>query len=755
MSILMTRRMAHWSRLRRQLLQGVGAFAVAVVALPLQGQAQDAAGSGMVLEEIIVTATKRATSNKDTPIAIAAVSGDAIEKSQAFSLESFARLNPSIQINNRGAGDNQIIVRGISSAGKPTVGLYFDETVITGLGLDGGSDNQPNIQLHDIERVEVLKGPQGTLFGASSMSGTVRVITNKPVMDEVSGKVTVSAADVKGGNGFFQGEAVVNAPLVEDKIAVRAVVWGDTGGGYIDQESATLSKRDTNDQEVKGGRFSLKATPSERLSILLTALHQEIEVDGTQYYDYDTGPYLATADTLQPFNDNTDIYSAVIDYSLDFGTITATTSYLDRNFYLARDSTPTARRFGIPALLDYHQAQDLSNWSSELRFASDFDGPFQIVTGAFYAEQRSDSESAALVADGTTGTARCDFHADCVAAGYATDDINSAFSKTATDQYALFAEGNYTLTEALTATVGIRYYDADISEYKVTTQSLRFPSSPVQTTDSVALDESTSEDKISYNFALNYAATDDTSFYGRIASGFRPGGTNDADGAAQYGVSVPGRYTSDTLWNYEAGVKSYFFDRAAFAELSVYRIDWSGQQISVTDSGGTFAYIANAGKSRVNGVEFQINAKPTPALTVNFGITYTDSKLSEDLPATASAAGYDGDRIPYTPKWSFGGQVSYETGLSSEIDGYLSGNFNYRGSSYTEFNETNDNFQRLDDYFLLGLRAGLRYENWDASLYVENLTDKAAEIGLRVTGDGYRVYTTRPRTVGLTLSTSF
>ncbi|MFV3077370.1 TonB-dependent receptor [Niveispirillum fermenti] len=740
--------------LRAQLLRCGGLLAIAALAAPLPALAQDG-GSGLVLEEIIVTATKRATTNKDTPIAIAAVTGDSIEKSQAFSLESFSRLNPSIQINNRGAGDNQIIVRGISSAGKPTVGLYYDETVITGLGLDGGSDNQPNIQMHDVERVEVLKGPQGTLFGASSMSGTVRIITNKPQMDEVSGKITVSGAGVKGGNGFYQGEAVLNAPLVEDKLAARAVVWGDTGGGYIDQVSTTRNLRNTNDQEVWGGRFTLRAEPTDRLSILLTALHQQIKVDGTQYYDYSAGPYIAEADTLQPFNDNTDLYSAVIDYELDFGTITATTSYLDRNFFLARDSSPTARRFGIPALLDYHQAQDLTNWSSELRFASSFDGPFQVVAGGFYAEQRADSISAALVADPVTGMARCRFHLDCVAAGRATDDINSATSATSIDQYALFTEANYDLTEGLTATAGIRYYNADIAERKVTTQGLRFPTSPVQSTPAVALDESTSEDKISYNFALNYTANEDVSFYARVASGFRPGGANDADGAAQYGVTVPGRYTSDTLWNYEAGVKSYLFDRSVFAELSVYRIDWSGQQISVTDPGGTFAYIANAGKSYVNGVEFQVNARATSELSFNFGITYTDSQLSEDLPATSAAAGFDGDRIPYTPRWSFGGQVTYETDLSDTVEGYLTGNFSYRGASFTEFNSTNANYQRLDDYLLLGLRAGARFGTWDASLYVDNLTDKAAEIGLRVTGDGYRVYTTRPRTIGATVSTTF
>src|SRR5262245_40551218 len=204
------------------------ALAATVAATVVNAQEQ-------VVDEIVVTATKRETTMKDTPAAIAAVSGNAIRESQAFSLESFSRLDPSIQVNNRGVGDNQIIVRGIASSGKPTVGMYFDEAVITGLGLDGGSDNQPNIQLHDMERVEILKGPQGTLFGAGSMSGTVRFITNKPDLSKPSFGFSASGAGVKDGNELYQGEAMANVPLIEDKLAARAVVWGDTGGGYINQ----------------------------------------------------------------------------------------------------------------------------------------------------------------------------------------------------------------------------------------------------------------------------------------------------------------------------------------------------------------------------------------------------------------------------------------------------------------------------------------------------------------------------------------
>jgi len=737
------------TRMARRMGQAV-ALAATAAATVVNAQEQP------VLEELVVTATKRETTLKDTPAAIAAVSGDAIRESQSFSLESFTRLDPSIQVNNRGVGDNQIIVRGIASSGKPTVGLYYDEAVITGLGLDGGSDNQPNIQLHDLERIEILKGPQGTLFGAGSMSGTVRFITNKPNLSKQSFGFTGSAASVKDGNALYQGEAVANLPIAEDKVGLRAVVWGDTGGGYIEQVRNGTRHDDVNDQTVWGTRLTLGSKLSDNLTLTLMGLYQESEADGSQYFEFGRDDYQNISPTKEPFDDEIKLFSAVADYDAGFGTFTGTVSYMDRELFLSRDSTPTATRFNLGVDLAYHQDQDISNLSSEFRFSSAFDGPAQVVAGVFYAEQESDARNAALVADRATGAARCTFHADCVSAGFARDDINSATGNVTIDQFAAFAQTDYQFTDQLTATLGLRYYTADIGQRTITTQALRHPVfSPVQTADVLSLDEDTSENEMSYNFALTYKLTGDTTLYSRIASGFRPGGANDSDAAAQQGVIAPAKYESDTLWSYEVGAKTYFMRRMFYTEVALYRINWSDQQISVTDPGGTFVYIANAGKSYVNGFEFQINAQPTDSLSFNLGATYTDSKLSEDMPSTAQTSGFDGDRIPYTPKWSYAGQVQYEVPFSSALTGYASTNFNYRGESFTNFNSQSDDYQKLDSYFLVGLRAGVRVDSWDAGLFVDNVTDEVPQIGLRVTGDGYRVYTTRPRTVGLRVSTNF
>lgn len=740
------------ARMARWIGEGVAlAAAASAVATPPVANAQET-----VVEEIVVTATKRLTITKDTPAAVSAVGGETIRDSQSYSLESFTRLDPSIQVNNRGLGDNQIIVRGISSSGKPTVGLYYDEAVITGLGLDGGSDNQPNIQLHDLERVEILKGPQGTLFGAGSMSGTVRFITNEPDLSQQSFAFAGAAANVDDGNALYRGEAVANLPIVNDRLGLRAVAWGDTGGGYIEQERDGRLHEDVNDQTVWGTRLTLASKLSDAFTLTLMGLYQESEADGSQYFEFGEGAYRNISPTQEPFEDEIKLFSAVADYDVGFGMFTGTVSYTDRQLYLSRDSTPTARRFNLPIDLAYHQDQDIANLSSELRFSSAFDGPAQFVAGVFHAEQESEARNAALVADPATGLARCNFHADCVASGFAMDDVNSGTGEVTIDQFAAFAEANYQLTQKLGATVGLRYYTADIEQRTITTQALRFSiTSPVQAADILSLDESTSENEMSYNFALAYALTDDTSLYSRIASGFRPGGANNSDAAAQQGVIAPDKYESDRLWSYEVGAKTYFLNRMFYTEVALYRINWSDQQISATDPGGTFVYIANAGKSYVNGFELQINAQPTDALSFNFGATYTDSRLSEDMPARSQTSGFDGDRIPYTPKWSYAGQVQYQVPLSASLTGYASTHFNYRGESYTNFNSQADDYRELDDYFLVGLRAGVRFESWDAGIFVDNVTDEVPEIGLRVTGDGYRVYTTRPRTLGLRVSTSF
>ncbi|HEY0683486.1 MAG TPA: TonB-dependent receptor [Steroidobacter sp.] len=728
------------------------AVALAATAAVTVANAQE-----VVLEELVVTATKRETTMKDTPAAIAAVSGDAIRESQAFSLESFTRLDPSIQVNNRGVGDNQIIVRGISSSGKPTVGLYFDEAVITGLGLDGGSDNQPNIQLHDMERVEVLKGPQGTLFGAGSMSGTVRFITNKPDLSQSAFGFSGSAASVKDGNELYQGEFMANVPLIQDKLGARAVVWGDSGGGYIDQTSSAGFAENVNDQSIWGGRLILASQVTDALKVTATGLYQESEADGSQYFEFGEPDYQNISPTLEPFEDETRLFSLVADYTTDFGVFTATSSYMDRELFFSRDSTPTARFFGLPFDLAYHQGQDISNWSSEVRFASTFDGPVQFVAGAFYAELESEIHNAALFVFDDSGVAPCRFHEDCVANGFASNDINSAINQTNIDQLALFSEVEYKFADQWTGTLGIRYYDADIFEGKIETQAL---ARPPQAVPQVLLNETVSEDELSYNFALAYAATDDTTFYARIASGFRPGGVNDWRSAAARDVIVPPKYDSDTLWNYEVGVKSYSFDRALYTEVSLYRIDWSDQQISLQDPNAIFAYIGNAGKSYVNGVELQINAQPTDSLTLNLGATYTDSRLSEDMPLPPLPSipyGREGDRVPYSPKWSFAGSAQYEIPFSSDVTGYAGTTFNYRSVSYTAFNSTfgPTNYQELDDYFLMGVRVGVRYGSWDTSIFVDNVTDEVPDLGLRVTGDGYRVYTARPMTAGLRVSTRF
>jgi outer membrane receptor protein involved in Fe transport len=291
---------------------------------------------------------------------------------------------------------------------------------------------------------------------------------------------------------------MANVPLIQDKLGARAVVWGDSGGGYIEQTSTAGFKENVNDQSVWGGRLILATQLTDALKITATGLYQETEADGSQYFEFGQPDYQNISPTLEPFEDETKLFSLVADYTTDFGTFTATSSYMDRELYFSRDSTPTARFFGLPFDLAYHQGQEISNWSSEVRFASAFDGPVQIVAGAFYAELESEVQNAALFVFDDSGVAPCRFHDDCVANGFASNDINSALNQTNIDQLALFTEVEYKFADQWTATVGVRYYDADIFEGKIETQAL---ARPPQAVPQVLLAENISEDELSYNFA--------------------------------------------------------------------------------------------------------------------------------------------------------------------------------------------------------------------------------------------------------------
>jgi len=729
----------------------------AVIATPAHAEDEDSTGPGGD-GTIVVTATRRAETVMDTPLAISAISSESLERANVVSLQDLSRVEPSLAIQNYGAAFNQFIIRGIESESSATTGIYFDEVpLLGGIPSEGGGDGTPSLRLVDLERVEVLKGPQGTLFGSGSMAGTIRLITHAPELGVLNGNVSASYAGVDGGNTLFQGNVSLNLP-VGQTLAVRAVGWAEKGGGYIDQTYAGQYFKDVNDANVRGGRFSARWEATPALAFTASYTHQEIDVDGTQNYDLALGPYVSSAESNEPYKDNFDLVTLTGEYDTGVGTITLAGSYSTFDFFRPKDTTPTNNFFGLPGTARYAQDQSFRVYTGELRFASDFEGPVQLVAGVYYQNDRTQFQDAAVQTDPLTGEAACNFYYACIDAGssgvleYATQLTRSV------EQFALYGQVDWEIVPSLTATVGLRYFDADIHNQAMALQDIADWFRSVVTTPYATQDDEASENKTSYNFALRYAISPEASIYARVASGFRIGGTNNAQNAANnFGIDIPATYGSDSLWDYEIGIKASLLDRLLYLDWSAYRIDWTGQQLPATDPTGAFTYIINAGESRIYGSEFQLTLRPAQGLMMAVGVTYTDAKLTEDLPdevLDAGVVGYDGDRLPRIPKWSVNAQAEYEAPVSGSVSAYLGGNLTYRGSSFYEF-ESDPAGLALDDYLLIGLRAGARFDGWDIGAFADNLTNKAAQAGLYSSLDGTKVYSPRPRTIGLRLTTSF
>lgn len=716
--------------------------------------------------DIVVTGNRRADASiTDTALAITAFSGETLERNHVTSLSDLRTLDPSINIQSFGAAQTKIVLRGVDSDVGATSALYLNESAV--LGGTGGNilgDGKPGVRLHDIDHVEVLKGPQGTLFGTSSMSGTLRVITRKPELEEWSGSAEMALATIKSGNPYGEVSGTINVPIAPT-IAVRVTGWLETGGGYIDQRVGTRAYfKNNNDQNVRGVRGEALWQPSDSFSLRALALHQAVDVDGGQAFQISNGPHLNTSPTVEFYRDKYSLYSLTGEYDLGFGSIIATGNYSKQDVLNAKDSTPTNISFGVNSPLSFVASIDFEDYNGEIRFSSKFGGPFQIVTGAYYEHTKSIYQTNAIQAP-NFGPA-CESYDECHDAGLAEPGRGRSIYEFGTDtertidQYALYAQGDLEVVPGLTATAGIRYFRAKVRDVVTNLQTV-FPDFVfgIVTTPSITGDRQGVNKKPSYNFAVLWEATRDISLYARAASGFRIGGVNTATSLAQQaGITFPATYDPDSLWSYEAGVKGYILDRKVFFDLSAYRIDWSNQQLSAS-AAGAFGYTINAGKTVTKGIEFNTTITLPAGFSLSGNVTYVDAKLDKDLPAEVVAAGTfgsKGDRVPLSPRWSAAATANYDVPLSNTVTGFVAGNVTYHGSSYSSFSRATAFDTYLPDYTLVGARVGARLESGtEFSLYAENIGNKAPFLGVVASQDGVRVFTVRPRSLGLRVRSSF
>ncbi len=773
--------------------------------------AQENADEKFVFEEILVTATKRSSLIKDVPFSINAQSQADIQRTGATSLEDLARNVAGLMIQNLGPGQSQVAIRGVSAGQiirdqpgvKEQVGVYLDESVIS-LSLF-----TPDIDLYDLNRVEVLRGPQGTLFGSGSIGGTIRYITNQPNTEGFEGSVEGSLNVIDGGGTGGHIKGMVNLPISEDKAAVRVVGYHTEYAGFIDalREGGSIDEN-VNSGSRSGGRITVLFKPTENITITPRLIYQEIDMDGNNRQEV-FNLFANTNTTTRPpvqlgerqqflllregFKDETLIADLNVAVNFDGFDLTSVTSYTDRDILVSRDASALTGSVSVDLALgdaatllpsNLLDTTKVESFTQEMRVSSNDDGPLQWVAGVFYSDTDrfykqflpTPGYDAAVDAVLGAGTA--------AATGAGIAPVDSPFFSLLPyqlEQIAAFAEATYDVTDDLHFTAGGRYYDYE--EVRSVTQVGLFGNGVVDQVDKTTSNGFTPRILASYDF------NDEVTINAQISKGFRLGGVNDplntalcdaADLAIFGGFQD---YEDETLWNYEVGAKV----NTGNVTLNVAAFYTKISNLQVTlDAGSCSSRVSfNVEDAHSQGVEFELKAHPVEGLDLSIAGSVLDSEFdSTVLNSFGDVLGgvRDGNRLPSVPKFNLAATATYSFPLDSfgdNTEGYVSATFQHRSSIFTQpsdqepgagtfvsglpfggasGNDATTVDLELDAYQTLNLSAGIAMETWEVVASVTNVTDENANLSFdRERGGRARLgfRTNQPRTFGLTVRSYF
>ena len=701
------------------------------------------------LTEIVVTAQKREERLLDVPQSVSVVSADDIANLGATQFSDFANTVPGLSFTTLGVGQNQITLRGVTSGGNdnsPTVAVYIDEVpygsstpfALAGrYGLDAG--------LFDLDRVEVLRGPQGTLYGASSIGGIVKYVTNPPDTGSFSGDARIGVSDTGDGGGVnYDGAAAVNMPLVTNEAAVRLSGYYSHNGGYIDDVEIFGSNsiiKDVNSSHVEGGRLDFLLTPTDALSIRINGFVQDISRSGDATADYRiaTGaPAQGGLDQLRgypgAFDQHFHLVSGTVTYDLGSAALTSVSSYQTMRSEWIDDVTagfvPELNSFGLGP---YSAAADpvnltLDKFTQEIRLASKGTNTLEWLIGGFYThESASDDESFA-----TLNPAR-----QPVANDLYTYDLPTTYS-----EYAAFGDLTWHLTSKFDVTGGLRYAH-DQQDFQQTGSGLFGATSQYFTS---------SEGVFTYLANARYRFTDHMTGYLRYATGYRPGGPAIV---VATDPTAPNHFNPDHLKSYEAGIRSETANQHFVVDLSVYDIDWTDIQVNGV-VGGFSTFTNSTSPAHIQGSELALTARPLSGLNLTGAFAYQHAYMVAADPNLGSAAGA---RMPNVPRFTGTLNADYQvpqTNLQPTIGATLR-YVSDRNSGYD--NSTVIPQFYLPGYTVVDLRTGLSLSSMKLQLYVHNLLDRRGELSAGNVGQFGSPYAAvsilQPRTVGMYLTTRF
>lgn len=734
--------------------------------------------STSALEEIIVTAQKRSENLEQTPISITALTGDSLQQQGVTDLTSIMQQTPGVSFRSYGPGQTEIEMRGLTSSGgqSPTVGFYLDETSLT---APAGAQNGKVVidpDLYDIQRVEILRGPQGTLYGSGSMGGTVRIITNPPDLTGFSAKTQESVSRTEGGGWNRAENAALNIALVPETLAVRLVLSNSHDDGWISRivenpfpletnpscpgfygctrgnvasGNVTAVYHNVNDVSRTAGRLEFLYKPIEGLSVTGTALGQKAVTGGYNTFDSVPGhtyAFYQPFNVAEPTNDTIDLFSLLVKYQFEHFEVTSATSKWYRTENLTQDASEVVQDvFLVPAFnppkgggySDIVESDRTDQLSEEVRLAYTGSGPLTGLIGTYLSRYNSNTYIG--------------WFAPGFQPLFGTGLLTYYFQPTHVNQSAAFGEGSYQITPELKLTAGVRWYT-----YTNTISTAQYGlanGGPIPTINAAAASAS------GYNPKLNlaYEPNDNTLLYATVAKGFRPGAGNFAvpvEGAdscvAALGAlglkQAPSEFKPDVLWSYELGNKLQFLDHTLTVNSAIYYESWQGVQQQVSLPCG-FVFTANAGNAAVYGGELEIAARPIEQLSLSLTGGYSHSALVQNTPETG---GIKGAQLQNVPKATMSGAVEYRNPVNGSYsfdarlsDDYVGPRVDYLGP--------------LPSYSLGKLRTGLLGDRLATYFYVNNLTNKMVYLSnvtsLSINLPSYnRAATEVPRTFGIDFS---
>jgi iron complex outermembrane receptor protein len=717
-----------------------------LVSPDVSAQENDAVIQSGALDEIIVTATRRESNLQTVPLSVFVVTEEALARLGAASFSDYGRTVPGLTFTDFGVVREKQTIRGISTnttaERNPTTAMYLDEVPLTNAGGLGAAYN-PDPMLIDIERIEVLRGPQGTLFGASAMGGAIRIITHQPNLSQTEGSVGARVSSIKNGGPGYELNGMLNIPLNNGRAAMRVVGYRRDRDGFID--NLTTGVENANNDEVTGGRLSGTILLFDRVGVTGRIVYQNRKSDATNVEDPDV--VARTQSRIEePNGDKWTNYNLVVNAEFAWGNLVSSTSYLDRTIAADLDvSAFLTTFFQVDNPLTTENRGNVEEFVQEVRVLSKGDGQFSWLAGFFYQDQdeRFNANFPSPGFDALTGGLASMFGPP--------DDLFVSRPISTLEQVALYGELSYQLTDNLDFVAGIRWFDIN-RDFESTSVGLFVQGSS-------AASGSARETDVTPKFSLSYAASDDLTLYGTAAKGFRSGGVNpltttgipqcDADLAALGFSEFPISYDSDSLWSYELGAKSRWIGGRLQLNAAVYHIDWSDMQTSKLLSCGV-AFVENAGSAVSDGIEIEVVSRPTDSVDFTVGASYNVAELEDDAP---NLGGFAGDSIPGVPRLAANVGMSYYFSAFGGRDAFVHADYQHVGSSYSDFDRTIR--VKLPGYDMVNLRVGLNTEHWSSALFISNLFDKRGiltDINDPILG-GHFITATPPRTVGI--STNF